>query len=506
MRSALSGFIDLAEGSPEPLHVQLAGQIKAAVLSGKLPPQSRIPSSRALAAELGVSRNTVLTALDQLKAEGYLESVPGSAIRIAVVTTPRLVRSSGKPTPRRFVHRIAERWVSALAEHPSMPMDASRPFRPGIPDLKAFPFDLWGSLLRRASRHLASDAAGYAHISGHPRFREALCQHLVEARGVVAEPEQIIVTSSARGGLSLIASALIEAGDEAWIEEPGFRSAKTVFAAAGARLRPVPVDAEGIDIASAPLGKAPRVIYTTPSHQYPTGALMTLGRRLELLDFASRHNAYVVEDDYDSEFQFRGRPIASLQGLDRTGCVLYLGTFAKSLLPGLRVGFVVAPLELAGPLARVHRLSGQLVPPITQLALADLLEGGHYRAHVRRMRTVYAERLAAFVHGIAVHSGGWLQAAPRDGGLQTVVTAVEQLSDEALAAKLEAAGIQSQTLSELHLEPGRALHRGVLMGFAAWNEAEAARAFRHLARLYGVQRQPGKGAAGGRLAAGQSAR
>jgi GntR family transcriptional regulator/MocR family aminotransferase len=425
-----------------------------------------------------------MSALERLKAEGFLDSRPGAAVRVAEMRAIDLARAEGASQPAAFVHRLANRWQTALRRVPGPPKDAPAPFRPGIPALDLFPHDLWGRLLRRASRHIDRDTAGYAHLSGHPRFREALCQHLVEVRGVVAQPEQIIVTSSARGGLSLMASALLEPGEEVWIEEPGFRSAKAVFAAAGSVLRAMPVDACGIDMAHAPKGCVPRLIYTTPSHQYPTGALMSLTRRLELLDLASRHNAYVIEDDYDSEFQFTGRPIASLQGLDRTGCVLYLGTFAKSLLPSLRVGFVVAPQGLAESLARVHRRTGQLVPPVIQLALADLLESGQYRAHIRRARTVYAERLAAFLEGIGRHSGGRLTAAPRDGGLQTVVTAAQPVADTALAAKLGEASIQCQPLSELHLHPDKALHGGVLMGFAAWGEDEADRAFRRLGALY----------------------
>jgi GntR family transcriptional regulator/MocR family aminotransferase len=484
LRDALSGFIDLARSAADPLHLQIARQIKAAVLSGKLSPRSRIPSSRLLAEDLGVSRNTVITALDQLKAEGYLDSAPGSAVRVADMGKADLARAASAGATRVFEHRLAQRWRKALRAVPGAPRDAPAPFRPGIPALDLFPHDLWGRLLRRASRHLDRDTANYANMSGHPRFRDVLCQLLVETRGVVAEPEQIIVTSSARGGLSLIVSALLEPGEDVWIEEPGFRSAKAVLTAAGAALRPIPVDTGGIDVTAAPPGSAPRLIYTTPSHQYPTGALMTLGRRLELLDAASRHNAYVIEDDYDSEYQFTGRPIASLQGLDRAGCVLYLGTFAKSLLPSLRVGFIVAPPGLAENLARVHRRTGQFVPPVIQLALADLIDSGQYRAHIRRARSVYAARMATFVEGVGTHSGGRLTAAMREGGLQTIVTSEEGLADAALARRLEAGGIQSQPVSELHLEPALARHRGVLMGFAAWSDAEAGRAFRAMEAIY----------------------
>jgi GntR family transcriptional regulator/MocR family aminotransferase len=482
LQDALSGILDLARDAPEPLHRQMATQIKSAIVNGRLPAQTGLPSSRVLAARLGVSRNTVLAAIEQLKAEGVLESEPGSGVRVADFGPPDLERADPAPARARR-HRLAPRWDEPLARfHPS-PLDRPRPFLPGIPDLAAFPAELWATSLRRAARLADTATAGYAEMSGHPRFRRALARHLAETRGVVAEPEQIIVTSSARGGLSLIASALLTPGEDAAIEEPGFRSAKAIFSAAGARLAPVPVDAQGIDPSRLPAGVKPRLIYTTPSHQYPTGALMALSRRLALIELALHCGGYIVEDDYDSEFQYRGRPIAALQGLDRAGCVLYLGTFAKSLLPALRAGFVVAPPGLAEELTRVHRHTGQFVPPVIQLALADFIERGHYRAHVRRMRTVYARRLAEFADGIAEHSRGALIAAIPDGGLQTVVRSGEGLSEKRLAARLDKAGVAGQPLADFHLEPGKARHEGLLMGFAAWDGRQAGDAFRRLARF-----------------------
>jgi GntR family transcriptional regulator/MocR family aminotransferase len=484
---ALSGFVDLVRSS-EPLHVQLAAQIKSAVLSGKLPAKARLPSSRALAAELSISRNTVLTALDQLKSEGYLEAVRGSGTLVAAISLQELARPRrpGAIATAPFRHRLAPRWDEPLAKyHPSSALAAPRPFLPGTPDLGAFPAELWSACLRRVSRRTELETAGYGHMSGHPRFRRVLCDYLSEARGVSAEPEQIIVTSSARGGIGLIASALLSPGEETWIEEPGFRSAKAIFSAGGGKLVAVPVDAQGIDPSRSPPGGKPCLIYTTPSHQYPTGAVMTLARRLELLDLAGRSGAYIIEDDYDSEFQYRGRPIAALQGLDNKGCVLYLGTFAKSLLPALRVGFVVVPPGLVDGFAKVHRHTGQFVPPVMQLALADFIERGHHRAHVRRMRTVYASRLAAFAEGIAGQSRGALAAATPDGGLQTVVTSRDGMEDEVLASFLAQAGVQCQPLSDFRMLPEIRAHRGVLMGFAAWNESEAAKSLAGLGTLYG---------------------
>jgi GntR family transcriptional regulator/MocR family aminotransferase len=481
LEQPLAGIIGLDSSLPEPLHLQLARQIKNAVLDGRLTPKARLPSSRALAAGLGVSRNTALSAIDQLKAEGYLEARQGSGLYVCEIGLPNFARPrNASPPPVRFRHRIAQHWQRALTQHhahfPALP----KPFRPGIPDVRAFPHELWVSSLRRASRLIDDRAAGYDGISGLTRFRTVLAAHLEETRGVNADPGQIIVTSSARAAMSLVASAILEPEDTVWVEEPGYRASKTIFTAFGARLVPVPVDERGIAIHRVTETKSPRLICTTPSHQYPTGVMMHLSRRLELLSLAAQTNAYIIEDDYDSEFQYRGQPIASLQGLDRAGCVLYIGTFSKSLLPALRLGFVIAPRELVPALEHIHRNMAQLVPPIIQLAAADFIENGYYRAHVRRMRTLYAKRLDAFAENLHAFSGGRLRALVPDGGMQTVVAANDGTSDADLAEQLARFGIDGQPLAELHLEPASATHSGMLMGFSAWSE-ETART--RLARL-----------------------
>jgi GntR family transcriptional regulator / MocR family aminotransferase len=475
LRESLSGLIDLDPSLPDPLHLQLTRQIKQAVLAGHLTRGTRLPSSRAMAAELGIGRNTAIAALEHLKAEGYVETRRGSGTQIAEVVRPVFDLPPSKRVPLAFRHRLAAHWERAIANFHLPAPDLPQPFRPGVPDVRAFPYDLWNASLRRASRRIDERAAGYGDISGHPQFRAVLSTHLAETRGVVAGPDQILITSSARGATSLIASALLDPGDCVWMEEPGFRGPKTIFDAAGVDLVPVPVDENGITLSDGDRLRRPRLIYTTPSHQYPTGAIMKLSRRLQILAAAAEANAYILEDDYDSEFQYRGRPIAALQGLDRAGCVLYIGTFSKSLLPSLRVGFVIAPKELAPKLAQVHRNTGQFVPPLIQLAVADFIESGHYRAHIRRMRGLYASRLDFFARAVSKYSKGRLRSVVPDGGLQTVVSSEEALSDDALAVLLLRAGIDCHPLSDFHLAPAKALHRGVLMGFSAWSEEEAAR-------------------------------
>ncbi len=484
MRDALSGLVDLDAKLAEPLQAQLTRQIKRAILSGRLPCGMKLPSSRVMADGLGISRNTAMSALEQLKAEGYLDTRQGSGTHVAHFEAADVAgKREDKPLPRLFEHRLSSRWERAIKQHHQPTPALPKPFRPGVPDVKAFPYDLWNASLRRTAREVDEASAGYGHISGHPRLRTILAQLLAETRGVVADPSQIIVTASARGATSLIATAILEEGDAVWIEDPGFRGPKTIFAAAGAMLIPVPVDDKGITLSATGALPAPRLIYTTPSHQYPTGVIMHLSRRLELLDLATRANAYVIEDDYDSEFQYRGRPIAALQGLDRARCVLYLGTFSKSLLPSLRLGFLVAPVGLAEELRQVHRNTGQFVPPIIQLAAADFIEKGHYRAHVRRMRSLYAHRLDIFSELIHKRSGGRLKAAMPDGGMQTVVSSLEGHDDAALLRYFGLAGIDGQPLSDFHLEPERASHRGLLMGFSAWPEAEMRRVLDSLAKL-----------------------
>jgi GntR family transcriptional regulator/MocR family aminotransferase len=259
-----------------------------------------------------------------------------------------------------------------------------------------------------------------------------------------------------------------------------------IFGAAGANLIPVPVDGMGIDPSRAPEGSVPRLVYTTPSHQYPTGALMALARRIALIETVSGRGGYIIEDDFDSEFQYSGRPIAALQGLDQAECVLYLGTFSKSLLPALRVGFVVVPPGLADAFTEVLAYTGHMVSPVVQLALADFIERGHYRAHLRRMKAVYAERLDAFADGLERHTGGALVAQKPGGGLQTVVSSAGGAIPELeLWRRLYDGGVYSQPLTWFHVEPERAVCQGLLMSFGSWPERETEEAFKRLGRLFG---------------------
>jgi GntR family transcriptional regulator/MocR family aminotransferase len=461
-----SGVVDLERKANLSLYRQLYEQLRGAILDGRLPAGARVPSSRAMAAQLGVARNTVLAAVEQLAAEGFLEARQGSGTVVSAQLSADLTRAARKRTSgKRPVYSLSVAGkrlagVSRTSEGGEVP----KPFLPGIPDIGAFPATIWARLLRRETQRLRPEALAYGWTAGHPKLRQVLCAHLREMRGIQAEPEQIIITSSAQAALDLLARALVGPGDRVWIEEPGYLGARAAFSGAGAELVPVPVDGFGLN----PNGKQarPRAIYVTPSHQYPTGRLMPLARRLELLEAAERFGAYVIEDDYDSEFQFQGRPVAALQGLDPEGRVLYVGTFSKILQPGLRVGYAVAPSALTEPLARMQRNTGQIVTVAVQLALAAFIEEGHLRAHVRRVCALYEQRQKVLVEGLASHFEGLLSIERPAGGMQLIAGLPDGMSDAAIVTRLAAHDIQARAVSDFYLSTAKS--QGLLLGFAGY--------------------------------------
>ena len=468
MQDVFSGVVDLDRTAPESLYRQIYEQLRGAILDGRLPAGTRVPSSRIMAGQLGVARNTVLTAVEQLAAEGFLEARQGAGTLVSAQLSAELTRAAHKRiSGKRPVYSLSDignrlAGISRASEGGETP----KAFMPGIPDIGAFPAALWARLLRRETQRLQPEALAYGWTAGHPRLRGVLCAHLREMRGIQAEPEQIIITSTAQGALDLLSRALVNPGDKVWLEEPGYLGARAAFTGVGAQLVPVPVDHHGLN----PNGKhaAPRAIYVTPSHQYPTGRLMPLARRLELLEAAERFGAYVIEDDYDSEFQFQGRPVAALQGLDPEGCVLYVGTFSKILQPGLRVGYAVVPGALAEPLTRIQRNTGQMVSVAIQLALAAFIEEGHLRAHVRRMCALYKQRQRTLVDGLAALFNGRLGVEMPAGGMQLIAGLPEGMSDAAIVKSLGERNIQARALSGFYL--GEAKAQGLLLGFAGYTD------------------------------------
>lgn len=422
-RSALSLFIRIDPGSGAGLQQQIYDGVRRAILQGAAAPGARLPSSRSLAADLGVSRTTAVLALDQLVSEGYVTPRRGSGMFVAeeLPDDPLDPGSAPSTAPR---HPPFSRRSTALSAIPPparrLPAGPARPFRIGTPALELFPVGLWSRLASRRQRSLTAAQLDYGEPAGLPALREAIAAHVQAARGTRCDAGQVHVVAGAQRALDLVCRLLLDPGDEAWVEEPGYPGAWSALLSAGARIVPVPVDAEGID-ASAAAGRA-RVFYVTPSHQFPLGMPTSLRRRLALLKRAADAGVWIVEDDYDSEFRHGARPIPCLHGLDTDGRVIYLGSFSKSVFPALRLGFLIVPPDLGELLSAARRSGAELSPPfLEQAVLADFIAGGHFERHLRRMRTVYRERLAALSAAAEGFCGGALRLRPVATGLHAIV-------------------------------------------------------------------------------------
>jgi GntR family transcriptional regulator/MocR family aminotransferase len=417
----------------------------------------------------------VLDAYAQLLAEGYVEGHAGSGTYVTR-TLPDMVLQL--QTTTSVVHAPQARHPSRrgrlLATTPvSISRDSGPPpaFRPGIPAFDVFPFDIWARLMTRHWRQPPPELLSYGDPAGYPPLRKAIAEYLGAARGVRCTPEQIIVVAGSQQGLDLATRVLLDVGDRAWIEDPGYIGARGAIQSAGAELVPVPVDQEGLDVAQAVSRCATaRLVYITPSHQFPLGVTMSLPRRLALLEWAHRAGAWVLEDDYDSEYRYTGRPLPALQGLDTENRTVYLGTLSKTLFPSLRLGYMVVPADLADAFIATKALTDRHAPSVEQAVLADFITEGHFARHIRRTRILYAERQAALVEAAARHLQGLLEISPAEAGMHLVGWLPEGMSDTQASRRAASAGLDTPALSSYALEP---LSRGgLLLGYAAVDENE----------------------------------
>jgi GntR family transcriptional regulator/MocR family aminotransferase len=355
-----------------------------------------------------------------------------------------------------------------------------RAFEIGLPALDEFPVDVWSRLVGRRCRTGFGGLLGHAETAGYAPLREAIAAYVATARAVRCRAEQVLVVSGSKRAIDLAARVLLDPGDTAWVEDPCYPSARGALLGAGARVVPLPVDGEGLEVAagSARCPEA-RLAYVTPSHQYPTGVTMSLRRRLALLEWASSRSAWVLEDDYDSEYRYAGRPVASLQGLDNHGRVLYLGSFSKVLFPALRLGYLIVPPALAGAFGSAHALLGGAPPSLEQAVLADFMAAGHYVRHVRRMRTLYGERQATLIRALARELHGLIEVQSAESGMHLVGWLPDGVDDRKAAAHAAAAGIAARPLSAFAAGP---LWRGgLLLGYAALRPGQIRDGVRRLA-------------------------
>lgn len=461
----LEGVLDLDRHGSVPLSQQIYRSIRNAVRSGSLKPGMRVPSSRKLAAAHGISRNTVNAAFDLLQAEMIIDIRPGSA---PVVSSGIVLDGKNSASRKRTVARGVSRRGQVLSENLRGDAWASEygKMQPGAPALDAFPSELWARSLRRAARTSRGPELLYGHGGGHPVLKEVLSDYLAGARGVKARPEQILITTSMQAALATLAQGLADPGDLAWMEDPGYLGARTAFHGAGLRIEGLEVDDEGVRIRDWHPETPPRLIYVTPSHQFPSGTRMSLARRLALIEAASETGATILEDDYDSEFLFEGRPTAALQGLAVNDEVIYLGTLSKSLLPGLRLAYCVVPETLVDPVAALFRNMGQLANVHAQAALADFIESGNYRAHLKRIRTLYEKRGTALVAALRQALGNQLEVDYPTGNVQVVARFRGAQDDTKVARAMQGRGFALSPFSPCFLEKDSA-QAGLIMGFAS---------------------------------------
>jgi GntR family transcriptional regulator/MocR family aminotransferase len=465
--SQLMDMLRLDRTSDTPLHRQLYNSLRLQILENRLKANTHLPPTRALASDLGISRNTVISAYDTLLAEGYLETRIGSGTQVAKLPQDamrsRMQRRSLKLPP------LSKRGVLMTTRPRDRMIPGHIAFHPGYPEIETFPFSTWSRLLAAHARYPKEDLFGYHHITGHPRLKRAIADYLAASRGVVCDPEQVVVVTGAQAGLDLIGRLLMDEGDYFWMEEPGYLGAYAAFSSAGGRSVPLAVRPEGWDLSKSDRHR-PRLIFVTPSCQWPLGSVMQMEERLNLLQIAKNYGAWIIEDDYESEYRLRGRPIPAMQGLDRTGQVIYVGTFAKTLFPSLRIGFVVVPQELIRGFERAITTTGQYPPLLLQVALADFICEGYFASHIRRMRRLYAKRQATFISACREYLDPWLELSEIDAGMQLVGRFKCDLDDGDLHAAALSRGIDFTRLSTQyrHFTP----EQGAMLGFAGVREVE----------------------------------
>ena len=444
---------------------------KAAIHQHQLGAGNKLPSSRDLARDLSVARNTVIAAFEQFAAEGYVTSTLGSGTYVADIQTltpvgtktiARAAASSAIDAPP-----LSKRGMQ-ITEFAAGPRFEIQPFVPGDADFSSFPFKLWQRLQNRVWRDARPDLLDYGQAGGYLPLRQAIAEYLRISRSVKVSVEQIMITSGTQQSLDLCAQLLADVGDTAWVEDPCYWGARRVFEACDLKLHPITVDADGMALEAADLATNPKLIYVTPSHQYPTGAVMSLARRRELLDVAVRKNAWILEDDYDSEFRYTGRPLAALQGLDTDDRVVYMGTFSKVLYPGIKVGYMVVPPALSESFKiALYDLQrpGQLM---VQAALADFISLGHFTTHIRKIRQIYGSRRELLRKTLVSQFGPQLSQrvtiSSEESGLHLVVELPEHVDDVALEKLAAESGMAVKALSTYYLAPP--VRRGLLVGYA----------------------------------------
>ena len=490
MKQAGPGFfpaIAFDSDQSAPLYRRLYEWIRSAILTGELRPGQKLPSTRYLSSELKLSRITVLCAFQQLSAEGYIESSAGSGTYVTKSIPDQVTRLGFGKQPRLINHsrcagsRRISQLSSKLSPFPTLPFGIEA-FRVGLPALDHFPITIWSRLVARRWRQPKKEMLMYGDRMGFRPCREAIAEYVTTVRGVRCDASQVMIVNGSQQGLELSARALLDPGDPVWIEEPGYPGAVQAFGGVTGNLTPVPVDEDGLDVKEG-IRRCPeaRAAFITPSHQFPMGMTMSAGRRMMLVDWAFRNNAWIVEDDYDSEYDFRRRPIAAVQGLDTNARVIYVGTFSKVLFPSLRVGYLVIPSDLASAFCRVRQASDISHSTLEQAVLADFIREGHFARHIRRMRMLYLERNQMLVAEIQEQLGATVEIVSAQAGMHLVCLLPAGVEDTLVWQRAAKAGIASWPLSVCYQrKPQRG---GLVLGYGGVDQKQIQGGVKRLAAI-----------------------
>lgn len=463
MRAAI--VVDLKSATP--IHRQIYESWREGILRGRFERETRVPSTRELATTLGVARSTVTQAYEQLIAEGYLQTSRGSGTFVCSVLPESLLhvkRSAAKSKRVAQAFRLSD-YGARLTDDFDYPnrQQGVISFAHWWPDQSLFPASTWRKLMFKHLRQSSPDLFNYVrHAQGYEPLRREIARYVARHRAAVCTPEQVIVANGSQQGLDLFARVFVNPGDEVAFEDPGYIGARRVFMASGARLKATPVDLQGI--VCDKLGTSARVVYVTPSHQFPTGVAMSLSRRLQLIAWAREHKAVIIEDDYDSEYRYSGAPLPSLQGLSPDAPVIYCGTFSKVMFPGLRVGFLIVPPSLVPVFRRAKWLCDRNTPMLEQAALTDFLAHGHLERHIRRMRRLYGSRRQALLESLDKHFGDRAQVVGDAAGMHAMV----RIDDAGVVARAARNKVQLRGTADYYL--GGAPHNEYVFGFATLSE------------------------------------
>jgi GntR family transcriptional regulator/MocR family aminotransferase len=476
---AISDFIaqQFQPQNGEANHRQLCRLLQQGILNGTLPGGTKLPPTRELAQELGIARNTVVHVYEQLASEGYVSTMVGRGTFITDTVPDQGGDYQNLPLRPPSRQDLLSGRGADLVNYAGAAKQQWGAFVPGVPDVTLFPFRTWVNIGKQVWRKPAADLLTYPTSAGYLPLRQAIADYLRAARGVNCSAEQVLITTGTHQSLRLAAHMLAEPGERVWLEDPGYWGARSLLRSEGLELIGVEVDAEGMHPSPYQMQRlVPRLIVVSPSHQYPLGSVMSLTRRRQLLQYAQATDAWVLEDDYDSEFRFGCKPLQSLQGLDASGRVLYLGTLSKTMYPGLRISYMVVPPDLVDSLTtgliELYREGAYT----TQAILAEFIAQGHFASHIRRMRTVYSRRRALLIDAIRAQFGDTLPVLGDNAGLHLVISLPDGCDDQAISAHALHHGVLARPLS-LYYHDLQHAKRGLLLGYACVPEGDIARHF-----------------------------